>query len=81
MGPPKEHRLRISAADKMPTTFLGVLRAAPRGSESDPFTAPRVWLDGVLPSFRSLGAIGKGTGTVIYSDGAYVLVRERYRSI
>ena len=68
-----DHKLRVRQSKKMPTTVLGQLSAIPPDSHSDPFTTPRQWVDGTLPSFRALGAIGKGAfgGVVIYPDGHY----------
>lgn len=68
----KLHRLRLRQSKLMPTTTLGMLSAVPK-ENSDPFDKPRQWADGVLPSFRDLGAIGKGGfgGIVIYPDDVY----------
>ncbi len=69
----KVHRLRVRAAGRLPSTATGVLSAVPRTSRSDPFESARHWSNGTLPSFKSLGAIGKGAygGIVIYSDETF----------
>jgi hypothetical protein len=56
----------------MPTTTRELLSAVPPDwrEHSDPFDTPRKWVNGVLPSFRDMGVVGKGAlgGIVIYPD-------------
>ena len=69
------HRMRLIPTADVPTTARGILSAVPKNwrDQSDPFEKPRRWRKGSLPSFKKMGAIGKGNfdGVVIYSDKTY----------
>ena len=70
-----EHKLRLTPSARLPTSARGLLSAVPLDwkDRPNPFENPRRWADGSLPSFKKLGAIGKGNfgGVVIYSDETY----------
>lgn len=71
----REHHLRLRTYLKVPTNILSTLNALPKDwrNKSDPFETSRVFANGSLPSFKAMGATGKGNfgGIVIYGDDTY----------
>ena len=58
----REHHLRLRTYVNVPTNAFSTLNALPKDwrDKSDPFETPREFANGSLPSFKAMGAIGKG---------------------
>ncbi len=71
----KMHHLRLRSRGRCPTGAKAILTSVPSNwrDQPDPFSQPRRFSNGTLPSFNRLGAVGKGAfgGLVIYPHSAY----------
>ncbi len=62
-------RLRVTVSKTCPSSELGRLRSVPSDyKQRNPFNHSRRWIDGRLPSFKDMGAVGQAFsgGVVIY---------------